>query len=191
MPLNNGLDQSHVTVECDRSLSSQQTEVDWSSCNGTSAASLLTGQYHSGQVDDVNASVIPWLLANVSADNETYMGPMDGPEPLSNYIKAFITILYTIVIVVAVGGNTIVCCIVITQRRMHTVTNFFIVSLACSDILMASLCIPLTFVANVVVEYWPFGALLCPIASYGQVRLRNYLWLKLQPAYLGISDSTS
>lgn len=168
LSLNKGLGRSHVAVECDTSsTSSQQPEVAWSSCNDTATAS--TGQYNNNEVDDVNASAIPWLLANVSGGNETFIGPMEGPEPLSNYITAFFTILYTIVIVVAVGGNTIVCCIVVTQRRMHTVTNFFIVSLACSDIIMASVCIPLNFVANVVLEYWPFGALLCPIASYGQV----------------------
>jgi RYamide receptor len=91
------------------------------------------------------------------------------PQPLSDISKAFISMLYAVVTVVAVGGNAIVCCIVATQRRMQTVTNFFIASLACSDALMASLCIPLSFVTNIIIDYWPFGVVMCPITQYAQV----------------------
>jgi len=92
-----------------------------------------------------------------------------GAEPMSGLAKCIITLLYATVIVVAIGGNVVVCCIVATQRRMHTVTNLFIASLAASDVMMASLCIPLTFIADVIVQYWPFPALLCPVALYAQV----------------------
>lgn len=92
-----------------------------------------------------------------------------GVRPMPGYAKAIITFLYGSVVFVAIGGNLIVCSIVITQKRMRTITNYFIVSLACSDILMASLCIPFTFVSNVLFHYWPFGALLCPVVLYAQV----------------------
>jgi len=88
---------------------------------------------------------------------------------LSVYAKSLVIVLYTVIIVVAIGGNSTVCGIVATYRRMRTVTNYFIVSLACSDVLMATLCIPMTFISNVLVHYWPFGSTLCPIVSYSQV----------------------
>jgi len=88
---------------------------------------------------------------------------------LSVYAKSLVIILYTVVTVVAIGGNATVCAIVATHRRMRTVTNYFIVSLACSDVLMATLCIPMTFISNVLVHYWPFGSTLCPIVFYSQV----------------------
>jgi hypothetical protein len=127
-----------------------------------------------------NAISVVEQLTNISVDGDsgfnTSSAPSPemlggGPEPLSDFSKAFISLLYAIVTVVAVGGNAIVCCIVATQRRMQTVTNFFIASLACSDALMASLCIPLSFVTNVIIDYWPFGAVMCPVTQYSQVSL--------------------
>ena len=51
---------------------------------------------------------------------------------------------------------------------MRTVTNYFIVSLAGADLMMAVLCVPFTFVANWLVDRWPFGAAMCPVVSYLQ-----------------------
>ena len=93
-----------------------------------------------------------------------------GAELMPGYARVLVIVAYCAVVVLALGGNVTVCCIVLVHKRMRTVTNYFIVSLACSDILMASLCVPFTFVANVLVHYWPFGAALCPIVPYAQVR---------------------
>ncbi|ESO87467.1 hypothetical protein LOTGIDRAFT_72476, partial [Lottia gigantea] len=84
------------------------------------------------------------------------------------YLQAIIITMYTLIIVLAVGGNLIVCYTILRVRRMRTVINFFIISLAISDILMAIFCIPFTFVANLVLNYWPFGDILCPIVTFLQ-----------------------
>ena len=68
----------------------------------------------------------------------------------------------------SVGGNITVIYVILAYQRMRTVTNYFIVNLACGDMLMAVLCIPFSFVANVLMQYWPFGAALCPVVSYAQ-----------------------
>ena len=43
-----------------------------------------------------------------------------------------------------------------------------IVNLACADVLMATVCVPFTFVANVLLQHWPFGGALCPLIGYAQ-----------------------
>lgn len=83
--------------------------------------------------------------------------------------QAGIILLYTVACIVAVVGNTCAVYVVVSRRRMRNVTNYFIASLALSDILMAVVCIPFNLVANVLFNYWPFGALLCPIVTYLQV----------------------
>jgi len=103
---------------------------------------------------------------NFSTWSDTAVG---GAEPMSRLTKGVVTLLYATVIVVAVGGNVVVCYTVATQRRMHTVTNLFIASLSASDAMMAALCIPLTFVSDVIVQYWPFPPILCPVALFVQV----------------------
>lgn len=77
-------------------------------------------------------------------------------------------IMYTSICVAAIGGNGIVCYTVLSYRRMRTVTNYFIVNLAIGDILMACLCVPFGFVSNLVLQYWPFGAIMCVLVSYSQ-----------------------
>ena len=108
----------------------------------------------------------PFNGTNFSTWSDTADG---GAEPMSRPTKGVVTLLYATVIVVAVGGNVVVCCTVATQRRMHTVTNLFIASLSASDAMMAGLCIPMTFISDVIVQYWPFPAILCPVALYVQV----------------------
>ncbi|GFU37114.1 RYamide receptor [Nephila pilipes] len=83
-------------------------------------------------------------------------------------IEALMYIMYIVISVAAIGGNVIVCYIVFAYQRMRSVTNFFIVNLAVGDILMASLCIPFGFVSNLLLQYWPFGAVMCVVVSYAQ-----------------------
>ena len=99
----------------------------------------------------------------------TYLDGGEGPEPMPVYARVIITIMYSTITIVAVGGNGIVCYIVLAYQKMRTVTNFFIVNLACADLLMAVLCIPFTFIANLLVQYWPFGSIMCPVINYAQV----------------------
>ena len=86
------------------------------------------------------------------------------------YAQAFVIVIYSTITILAVGGNVIVCYIVLAYQRMRTVTNYFIVNLALSDILMSVLCVPLSFIANVLQQNasWPFGAFLCPVVPYAQ-----------------------
>ena len=119
---------------------------------------------------DIHDIVMGPAPANFSGDE--YLGNMTSngdPGELPAWSQALIIFMYSMVTVLAVGGNAIVCYIVLAYQRMRTVTNYFIVNLACGDILMAVLCIPFTFIANVIKDYWPFGAVMCPIVSYAQV----------------------
>jgi len=100
---------------------------------------------------------------NATSDDET-----NGPFHISEYVQVMIIVMYTIVILIAVGGNGIVCYLVYAYKRMQTVPNYFIVNLAISDIIMALFCIPFTFVANLILNYWPFGEALCPAVLYIQ-----------------------
>ncbi|XP_013771865.1 RYamide receptor-like [Limulus polyphemus] len=83
-------------------------------------------------------------------------------------VQVLMYIMYIAISLAAIGGNGIVCYIVLSDPRMRTVTNFFIVNLAVGDILMAVLCIPFTFVVNLILGQWPFGAVFCVIFTYAQ-----------------------
>ncbi|KAF8794946.1 RYamide receptor-like [Argiope bruennichi] len=99
-------------------------------------------------------------------DEELY-DIVDAPT-VPKAVEALMYIMYIVISVAAIGGNVIVCYIVFAYQRMRSVTNFFIVNLAVGDILMASLCIPFGFVSNLLLQYWPFGAVMCVVVSYAQ-----------------------
>ena len=105
-----------------------------------------------------------------NASHDPTEGPKPGYVPFQTpiFIQAIVITMYSIIILLSVGGNGIVCYIVFRARRMRTVINFFIVSLAMSDIMMAVLCIPFTFIANLLLNFWPFGDAMCPVVMYLQ-----------------------
>lgn len=111
-------------------------------------------------------------LFNISAEPD-YTFPLfnsswESSGSVPKAVEALMYIMYIVISVAAIGGNVIVCYIVFAYQRMRSVTNFFIANLAVGDILMASLCIPFGFVSNLLLQYWPFGAVMCVVVSYAQ-----------------------
>jgi neuropeptide Y receptor len=125
----------------------------------------------------IKLTVVGFKMADVNMQNESLLinqshtgfGNMSGGDfapPVS--VQATFSVLYTLIIVLAVGGNGIVCYIITSSRHMRTITNFFLLNLAISDIIMAVLCIPFSFISNIVLAHWPFGTAMCPIMTYAQ-----------------------
>ena len=110
----------------------------------------------------LNTTDLPEIQTSVS-------GYTPKPETVGSSISHVVLVIaYLFIIVTSVAGNGIVILSVITCRRMRTVTNYFLVSLASADLMMAVLCIPFTFIANWLVDRWPFGTAMCPIVPYLQ-----------------------
>ena len=111
----------------------------------------------------LNTTNKPELQTLVSGDSAE-------PETVGTIISHVVLVVaYASVVVVSVAGNGIVMLSVVTCRRMRTVTNYrFIVNLAGADLMMAVFCVPFTFIANWLVDRWPFGTAMCPIVPYLQ-----------------------
>jgi len=58
------------------------------------------------------------------------------------------SVAYSVVFVLGLVGNGLVVWVVYSNRRMHNVTNYFIVNLALADILVCLLCLPITLLQN-------------------------------------------
>lgn len=112
------------------------------------------------EISDVNATT------NVSSAIFNDSAEYSNRVPLS--IEILMYIMYTSVIIAALGGNGVVCFLILAYQKMRTVTNFFILNLAIGDILMACLCVPFTFVSNLLLQSWPFGSVMCVVVSYSQ-----------------------
>lgn len=117
------------------------------------ASEILTSYADEGDVDLAN------MTLNVTL--------VEATQP-NLYVQVAACIMYTTIVIVAVGGNSIVAYIILGNRHMRTVTNMFLLNLAISDFLMATLCIPMTFISNVVLAMWPFGTMMCPVVLFAQ-----------------------
>ena len=75
--------------------------------------------------------------------------------------------LGVIVELVAIIGNILVITIVVRFKRMRTTTNFYLVNLAVSDILVVL--IPVwVLVVDSLTEFWVFGSFLCKFNPFLQ-----------------------
>ncbi|KAL1379345.1 hypothetical protein pipiens_014965 [Culex pipiens pipiens] len=114
-------------------------------------------------------------IRNGSSSNQS-LHPVDHPvvgECISGYWASLYFeltsyFLYVLIFVTAVIGNSIVLFIVQSNPRMRTVTNYFITNLAVGDLMMILFCVPFTFISTFVLQYWPFGLMMCRLVNYTQ-----------------------
>ncbi|XP_076288286.1 5-hydroxytryptamine receptor 2A isoform X3 [Lasioglossum baleicum] len=71
--------------------------------------------------------------------------------------------LFVAVFIVAGGlGNILVCLAVGLDRKLHNVTNYFLLSLAVADLLVSLFVMPLGAIQGFL-GYWPFGVIWCNV----------------------------
>ncbi|XP_022803096.1 melatonin receptor type 1B-B-like [Stylophora pistillata] len=75
------------------------------------------------------------------------------------------TFFYLLIISVAIIGNSCVLLAVYRNSRLRTIPNYYIVSLAISDILLPLLCAPNSIVVAIV-GYWPFNDNVCQTQGF-------------------------
>ncbi|XP_064800224.1 cholecystokinin receptor-like [Oncorhynchus masou masou] len=74
-------------------------------------------------------------------------------------------LLYSVIFLLSVLGNLLIIVVLAVNKRMRTVTNSFLLSLAVSDLMMAIFCMPFTLIPNLL-EDFIFGAAMCKIVAY-------------------------
>lgn len=84
-------------------------------------------------------------------------------------------IAYVIIMVLSLVGNMLVVYIVWHNKRMRTTTNFFIVNLAVSDLMVTSSCTWVHLVDDLT-EGWVLGAFFCKVNSFMQGQSTFYIF---------------
>jgi len=89
------------------------------------------------------------------------------PEDLSESARTAFCVVYVVVIVLGLGGNCMTVLVIGLNRKMRTVTNVFLVSLAVSDALIAGINMPLQLRLYQLNE-WTLGEAACKLGAYIQ-----------------------
>jgi len=100
-----------------------------------------------------------YLLENVTSSGDVNPPP---PPPSSLISARFIVPVAALAALnlVVIVGNSLVIAAVFTYRKLRTITNTFIVSLAVADLLLGAVVLPFSSV-NEVLGWWPFGRVWC------------------------------
>lgn len=73
--------------------------------------------------------------------------------------------MYSLIFLLSVLGNTLVITVLIRNKRMRTVTNIFLLSLAASDLMLCLFCMPFNLIPNLLKDFI-FGSAVCKTTTY-------------------------
>lgn len=88
-----------------------------------------------------------------------------GPPAPRELDVALRVLLYGLIFTLSVGGNALVVAVLVANRRLRTVTNCFLLSLALSDLLLALCCMPFSLLPAIMGSFI-FGEAVCKLMAY-------------------------
>lgn len=117
---------------------------------------------------DVGLVVVDNCTCNGSIVNNTCTnltdtsGTPNYSPPYALWLTVLLGLMAAIVIIVTIGGNILVLLSFALERNIRQPTNYFIASLAVSDLLIGTFSMP-CFTLYLLLGYWPLGEMLCDL----------------------------
>ncbi|XP_023710114.1 neuropeptides capa receptor isoform X1 [Cryptotermes secundus] len=103
----------------------------------------------------------------VNESVEEYLVRMLGPKHLPLAVVLPITIIYVTIFVSGVVGNVAVCVVIARNKSMRTATNYYLFSLAVSDLTLLLLGLPYDLGVYWQQYPWVLGETLCKLRALG------------------------
>ncbi|XP_014747001.1 PREDICTED: cholecystokinin receptor type A isoform X2 [Sturnus vulgaris] len=112
-----------------------------------------------------NGTNITDFLCDIILENDTFFCVEDVPYPSKDLHQIIRILLYCLIFLLSILGNILVIMVLIRNKRMRTVTNTFLLSLAVSDLMLCLFCMPFTLIPNLLKDFI-FGSAVCKTATY-------------------------
>uniref|UniRef100_A0A7N6BLB0 Gastrin/cholecystokinin type B receptor n=1 Tax=Anabas testudineus TaxID=64144 RepID=A0A7N6BLB0_ANATE len=110
---------------------------------------------------DLNKILCNFGIKNISqCESEKDASP--EPKDINQTVRI---VLYSVIFLLSVLGNSLIIAVLVRNRRMRTVTNLFLLSLAVSDLMVSLVCIPFTLIPNLMRNFI-FGTGICKLVMY-------------------------
>uniref|UniRef100_A0A3Q0SU05 Gastrin/cholecystokinin type B receptor n=1 Tax=Amphilophus citrinellus TaxID=61819 RepID=A0A3Q0SU05_AMPCI len=110
---------------------------------------------------DLNKILCSFGIKNISeCESEQDLAP--EPKDINQTVRI---VLYSLIFLLSVLGNSLIIAVLVRNRRMRTVTNLFLLSLAVSDLMVSLVCIPFTLIPNLMRDF-VFGIGICKLVMY-------------------------
>lgn len=94
--------------------------------------------------------------------NRTILAHLEKTPPYGKASAGIIALLTIVISVLTIGGNALVLAAFYIERNLRMPTNYFIASLAVTDILIGIFSMNL-YTLYLLLDYWPLGRLLCDL----------------------------
>ena len=99
---------------------------------------------------------------NGTIDLPEYATEVSGVDPRSKFAIALQAASMVVIMVIALGGNLLILAAIYIDKTLQTITNVFIINLACADMLLAIIGMPFTLTSSITYD-WIFGDTWCKV----------------------------
>lgn len=151
----------------DRGQGPDVKHLDVEGLTTSSLMEMLPNVAPQGSLSPVSSFFLHPDLDDTDGLNETNWWT-DIPYPGSGYTQLSIILLaffITCIMILIVVGNLLVCIAISTEKSLKTVQNWFIASLAVSDLLLGCVIMPFSL-AYELMGYWIFGQVWCEVSLH-------------------------
>ncbi|XP_037937128.1 neuropeptides capa receptor-like [Teleopsis dalmanni] len=127
---------------------------------------LLNDTLSDGLFDDLPYEPCSPFSKHFNCTPEEYLTYLQGPQRLPLHTVLLVTIIFGVIFITSVLGNVLVCVVIVRHSTLHTATNYYLFSLAVSDLLYLLFGLPAE-----VFLYWHqypylFGLPFCKIRAF-------------------------
>lgn len=97
-------------------------------------------QSHLSRIKSHNETALSAWPTNSTDDSEFDTFDLIKHDPL--YMAIPLTILYSFILITGIIGNIVTCVVILKNKYLHTTTNYYLFSLAISDLLLLTFGLP-------------------------------------------------
>ena len=101
-------------------------------------------------------------MVNETSTLPDYAADISSLDTRSDAAIAFQAASMVIIMTVALGGNLLILVAIYIDKTLQTITNVFIINLACADLLLAIIGMPFTLASSITYD-WIFGDTWCKV----------------------------
>ncbi|KAM6949541.1 cholecystokinin receptor type A [Aplochiton taeniatus] len=113
----------------------------------------------------INSTNLYKILCDIGIKNLSECDSKEQPPEPKDINQTVRIALYGLIFLLSVLGNSLIIAVLVRNRRMRTVTNLFLLSLAASDLMLCLFCMPFTLIPNLMRDF-VFGSGMCKLAMY-------------------------
>ncbi|XP_041832839.1 probable G-protein coupled receptor 19 [Melanotaenia boesemani] len=127
----------------------------------------MSFNYSKRENSTVLATFPTTTLCSLEDSSSSQLNATSASYQLTSGEVAVLGLVFGVLWLVSILGNALVCLVIHRSRRTQSTTNYFVVSMACADLLMSLGCAPLVLL-QVASGRWPLSAAACRLVRYLQ-----------------------